>query len=292
MTSALELYARSQFDTLRQDGESGEWWSARTLMPVFGYTSWPAFARCIDRAKLACAAQGPHALAGNFTDTRVMNASRHKVADCRLTRYGAYLIAMQANPDKLEVDTARAYFAGAEPENSGFSEQLRPLYQSLLELQRIEDEQGAQRTELGIAGQQMARSTQVITAIAARVQAAYTQAEAAWAVITARKDDLLALAGPASTGQAPEQEGTIYTGREAAAVCGMGLIMFYEKLRERKILYLDEQASGHRMSREYVDAGWGSASLQPLRNNPGTSVYMPSFTAKGIAEIRERLVVS
>jgi DNA-damage-inducible protein D len=47
--------SRPDFDSIRQTNPYGqEYWSARDLMPLLGYTSWQKFDGVIGRAKQAC----------------------------------------------------------------------------------------------------------------------------------------------------------------------------------------------------------------------------------------------
>lgn len=100
----------SLFDQLKKIDEFGEWWSARELMPLYGYSQWRYFREPITRAKIACASSAQD-VTSNFAGRAALNASRHKVEDVRLTRYAAYLVAMEGDPSKPEIAGAKTYFA-------------------------------------------------------------------------------------------------------------------------------------------------------------------------------------
>lgn len=109
-TSPAAITEGSPFDALRRADESGEYWSARDLMGPLGYERWESFADAIDRAKIAARNSG--------TDAEQAFSGRHEKgtggrprADFRLTRYGAYLTAMNGDPRKPEVAAAQSYFA-------------------------------------------------------------------------------------------------------------------------------------------------------------------------------------
>lgn len=106
----------SPFDSIRQviwpDGV--EFWSARDLMPLLGYAQWRQFADAIERAKAAATNSGATA-EDHFADARKMvplgSGAQREVVDYRLTRYGAYLAAMNSDPRKPAVAAAQTYFA-------------------------------------------------------------------------------------------------------------------------------------------------------------------------------------
>ena len=51
--------ARDSFEALKQTNEHGaEYWSARKLQPLLGYSQWRRFQQAIDRAKASCATSG------------------------------------------------------------------------------------------------------------------------------------------------------------------------------------------------------------------------------------------
>lgn len=106
--------ATSPFDAIRSVDEHGENWSGRDLQPTLGYSVWRDFTNAIERAKLACANSG-HQVEHHFADARkVIPGGRwgeHEVADYRLTRYAAYLAALNGDPRKDEIAAAQTYFA-------------------------------------------------------------------------------------------------------------------------------------------------------------------------------------
>lgn len=101
----------SPFDSIRRTDEHGEYWLARELMPLLGYTNWRNFDYAVTQAMIACRLSGADAET-NF-DASIKNAGQRgrTGSDYRLTRYGCYLTAMRGDSNKPEVAAALTYFA-------------------------------------------------------------------------------------------------------------------------------------------------------------------------------------
>jgi DNA-damage-inducible protein D len=105
----LASMTASPFDVICRVDASGEYWSARDLMPLLGYDKWERFEDAVERARATVANTG------GDPDS---HASRHREAsgrteriNFRLTRYGAYLVAMNGDSRKAEIAAAQSYFA-------------------------------------------------------------------------------------------------------------------------------------------------------------------------------------
>ncbi|PIB80527.1 phage antirepressor KilAC domain-containing protein [Mycobacterium celatum] len=100
----------SPFDRIRRVRPDGfEYWSARDLMPLLGYEKWERFADAVERAVVSMAAQG-HDVDANVSRLREPIAKTTR-EDFHLSRFAAYLVAMNGDPRKTEVAAAQAYFA-------------------------------------------------------------------------------------------------------------------------------------------------------------------------------------
>jgi DNA-damage-inducible protein D len=90
-----------------------EFWYARELYPILGYTKWENFETAINRAKEACGKAGGDTIS-HFPDARKivkMGMELEKeIIDIKLTRYACYLTALNGDPRKEEIAFAQAYF--------------------------------------------------------------------------------------------------------------------------------------------------------------------------------------
>jgi DNA-damage-inducible protein D len=112
----VTLFGESPFDAIRRTDESGEYWSARELMPLLGYDRWENFTQSVERAKTAAwNSEGEASAQVHFRDARKMlpigNGAHRNIGDRHLTRFGAYLVAMNGDPRKPEIAAAQTYFA-------------------------------------------------------------------------------------------------------------------------------------------------------------------------------------
>lgn len=113
-TNQVQLLTTT-FEGHAQKTDTGvEYWLARDLQVLLGYTEWRNFVRAIDDAKIACQRSG-HSVSDHFVDVNKMihlpkNAER-VVDDLILTRYACYLIAQNGDPRKQEIAFAQTYFA-------------------------------------------------------------------------------------------------------------------------------------------------------------------------------------
>ena len=105
----------THFEAHAQRTESGvEFWLARDLQHLLGYSKWDNFLNAVTKAKTACEVSG-HAVADHFADVGKMvdlgSGSQREVDDLMLTRFACYLIAQNGDPKKHEIAFAQTYFA-------------------------------------------------------------------------------------------------------------------------------------------------------------------------------------
>lgn len=95
-----------------QDGV--EFWFARDLQGLLGYTEWRNFFKVIEKAQDACE-NSNHAISDHFVDVNksipVPKGGVREIEDIMLTRYACYLVAQNGDPRKDEIAFAQSYFA-------------------------------------------------------------------------------------------------------------------------------------------------------------------------------------
>lgn len=102
-------------DSLRKVANNGsDFWMARDVQPHLGYATWESFSKVIEKAKMACESSGTGPR-NHFRDTTkevpIGSGAMAARADCYLSRYACYLIAMNGDPRKSEIGIAQTYFA-------------------------------------------------------------------------------------------------------------------------------------------------------------------------------------
>ena len=101
-------------NTVSAEETTVEYWRARDLMPLLGYSRWENFNNAIQRAMESCQTSGIE-VSDHFRDVTKMvtlgSGSQRAVPDYMLTRYACYLIAQNGDPRKDEIAFAQSYFA-------------------------------------------------------------------------------------------------------------------------------------------------------------------------------------
>ena len=103
------------FEAHAQETENGiEYWLARDLQHLPGYSKWDNFLNVISKARTACELSG-HAIEDHFADVGEMvqlgSGSRRKIPDIMFTRYACHLVAQNGDPAKPPIAFAQTCFA-------------------------------------------------------------------------------------------------------------------------------------------------------------------------------------
>jgi DNA-damage-inducible protein D len=105
----------SPFEAIRHEDEQGnEYWSARELYKLLGYSRWEKFQFALEQAQKACENSG-QAVADHFhLEVKMITAgkgAKRRTEDYHLSRYACYLIVQNADPSKPIVALGQTYFA-------------------------------------------------------------------------------------------------------------------------------------------------------------------------------------
>jgi DNA-damage-inducible protein D len=112
---SLIIKGDKSFEDYKKLNEHGaEYWSARDLQPLLGYTQWRRFEDAIKRAITSCKQSGnepSYHFASSGKMVELGSGGVREVVDYELSRFACYLIAQNGDPKKPEIAYAQKYFA-------------------------------------------------------------------------------------------------------------------------------------------------------------------------------------
>jgi len=110
----VKLHKNFEHSVYKDQDTGLEFWLARELQDLLGYSQWRSFEAVIEKAKTACK-NSRHDPEDHFAQMRKMvdigSDAKRQIEDIALTRYACYLIAQNGDPSKDQIAFAQTYFA-------------------------------------------------------------------------------------------------------------------------------------------------------------------------------------
>jgi DNA-damage-inducible protein D len=150
MDREIVVKLRSSFEAMVQkDVESGtEFWCARDLQALLGYSRWENFAKVIEKAVKSCR-NADYEPRDHFLEVTKMvdvgSGAKREIQDLALTRYACYLIAQNGDPSKDPIAFAQTYFAVQ-------TRKQEIIEQRLAEAERVSARKKLTRSEKELSG--------------------------------------------------------------------------------------------------------------------------------------------
>lgn len=129
--------------SVKKTQEGIEYWFARDLQHLLGYTQWRNFQAVIHKAKTSCEVS-QHNVLDHFADTSKMvkigSGALKEIDDVMLTRVACYFIAQNGDSKKEQIAFAQAYFVSQ-------TRKAELIEQMLLENERVQSRHKLVQTE-------------------------------------------------------------------------------------------------------------------------------------------------
>lgn len=136
LTNSFESFSNKTEDNT-------EFWFARDLQQLLGYTKWDNFKNVIFKAKTACEVSEQNIL-DHFADVgktiKMPKTGTKEIDDIMLTRYACYLIAQNGDSRKEAIAFAQTYFAIQ-------TRKAELIEQRILEQERVQSRKKLSQTE-------------------------------------------------------------------------------------------------------------------------------------------------
>jgi DNA-damage-inducible protein D len=114
MEKATIIKLNKSFEESAYELDGVEYWFARELQELLGYSQWRNFLNAVEKAKESCE-NTAEAVWDHFVDVSktlpMPNGASKVISDIMLTRYACYLIAQNGDPQKEQIAFAQSYFA-------------------------------------------------------------------------------------------------------------------------------------------------------------------------------------
>ena len=144
MTSNAIQILTTDFESFVNTTDDGiEFWLARDLQYLLGYTKWDNFKNVLFKAQTACEVSG-HEINHHFAEVgktiEMPKGATKEVPDIILTRFACYLVAQNGDSKKEQIAFAQTYFAIQ-------TRKAELIEQRLLESERVQARQKLVQTE-------------------------------------------------------------------------------------------------------------------------------------------------
>jgi DNA-damage-inducible protein D len=110
----VEITHHQNFESLREEEDGREFWSATKLSKALEYNDYRNFLNVIKKAKEACI-NSRYDIEDHFVDITGMieigKGGQRQAADVRLSRYACYLVVQNGDPTKPVIANGQTYFA-------------------------------------------------------------------------------------------------------------------------------------------------------------------------------------